>query len=85
LILACIVYWQARETLRLAAVPDFPFDPRPVAATPVLTLEETRSLLDRIDAGSLVGLRDRSLLSVLVYSFAGVSAVVGMRRQDYFL
>ena len=27
LILACIVYWQARETSRLAAAPDFPFDP----------------------------------------------------------
>ena len=54
-------------------------------ATPVLTPKETRSLLDRIDAGSLVGLRDRALLSVMVYSFARVSAVVGMRRQDYFL
>ena len=54
-------------------------------ATPVLTPAETRSLLDGIDAGSLVGLRDRALLSVMVYSFARVSAVVGMRRQDYFL
>ncbi len=45
---------------------------------------ETRSLLDRIDPGPLVGLRDRALLSVLVYSFARVSAAVGMRRQDYF-
>ena len=54
-------------------------------ATPVLTPVETRSLLDGIDAGSLVGLRDRALLSVMVYSFARVSAVVGMRRQDYFL
>ena len=53
-------------------------------ATPVLTPAETRALLDRIDAGSLVGLRDRALLSVLVYSFARVSAAVGMRRQDYF-
>ncbi len=54
-------------------------------ATPVLTPAETRSLLDGIDAGSLVGLRDRALLSVMVYSFARVSAVVGMRRRDYFL
>ena len=38
-----------------------------------------------IDPGTLVGLRDRALLSVMVYSFARVSAVVGMRRQDYFL
>ena len=54
-------------------------------ATPVLTPAETRSLLDGIDAGALVGLRDRALLSVMVYSFARVSAVVGMRRRDYFL
>ena len=53
-------------------------------ATPVLTPAETRSLLDRIDLGTVVGLRDRALLSVLVYSFARVSAAVGMRRQDYF-
>ena len=53
-------------------------------ATPVLTPAETRALLDRIDTGTVVGLRDRALLSVMVYSFARVSAVVGMRRQDYF-
>ena len=53
-------------------------------ATPVLSPAETRALLDRIDTGTLVGLRDRALLSVLVYSFARVSAAVGMRRQDYF-
>ena len=53
-------------------------------ATPVLTPAETRALLDRIDTESLVGLRDRALLSVMVFSFARVSAAVGMRRQDYF-
>ena len=53
-------------------------------ATPVLTPAEARALLDRIDTGTRVGLRDRALLSVMVYSFARVSAAVGMRRQDYF-
>ena len=43
-----------------------------------------RALLDRIDTGTRVGLRDRALLSVMVYSFARVSAAAGMRRQDYF-
>ena len=47
---------------------------------PEVTPAETRALLDRIDAGTLVGLRDRALLSVLVSSFARVSAAVGMRR-----
>ena len=50
---------------------------------PVLTAEETRTLLDQIDTQTLVGQRDLALLSVMVYSFARVSAVVGMRRQDY--
>ena len=45
-------------------------------ATPVLTPAETRALLNRIDTGTLVGLRDRALLSVMVYSFARVSAAV---------
>ena len=53
-------------------------------ATPVLTPAEARALLDRIDTGTRVGLRDRALLSVMVYSFARVSAAAGMRRQDYF-
>ena len=37
-----------------------------------------------IDTDTLAGLRDRALLSVMLYSFARVSAVLGMRRQDYF-
>ena len=53
-------------------------------ATPVLTPEEIWSLLDRIDTGTRVGLRDRALVSVMVSSFARVSAAVGMRREDYF-
>ena len=53
-------------------------------ATPVLTPAETRALLDRIDTGTRVGLRDRALLSVMVYSFARVSAAVGMRRPGHY-
>ena len=52
-------------------------------ATPVLSPAEARKLLE-IDTGALAGLRDRALLSVMLYSFARVSAVLGMRRQDYF-
>ena len=53
-------------------------------ATPVLLPAEARKLLETIDTGALAGLRDRALLSVMLYSFARVSAVLGMRRQDYF-
>ena len=52
--------------------------------TPVLQPTEARQLLDSIDISTLSGLRDRALLAVMVYSFARVSAVVGMRVEDYY-
>ena len=52
--------------------------------TPVLQPAEARQLLDTIDTATLRGLRDRALLGVMVYSFARVSAVVGMRVEDYY-
>ena len=52
--------------------------------TPVLQPAEARLLLDSIDTATLRGLRDRALLGVMVYSFARVSAVVGMRVEDYY-
>ena len=45
-------------------------------ATPVLSPTEARKLLESIDTGALAGLRDRVLLSVMLYSFAQVSAVL---------
>ena len=45
-------------------------------ATPVLSPAEARKLLECIDTGTLAGLRDRALLSVMLYSFARVSAVL---------
>ena len=53
-------------------------------ATPVLTPADARKLLEHIDTGTLAGLRDQALFSVMLYSFARVSAVLGMRRGDYF-
>lgn len=55
-----------------------------IGKTPVLTAQETRQLLDAIDLRSFVGLRDRALIGVMVFSFARVSAVVGMNVEDYF-
>ena len=52
--------------------------------TPVLTADEARQLLNAIDIGSISGLRDRALIGVMVFSFARVSAVVGMDVKDYF-
>ena len=53
-------------------------------ATPVLAPAEARRLLAAIDTCTLAGLRDRALVSVMLYSVARVSAVIGMRRPDYF-
>ena len=52
--------------------------------TPVLSAKETRAVLDGIDVSTLVGLRDRAFLGVLVYSFARVSAAVSLRVADYY-
>jgi integrase/recombinase XerD len=52
--------------------------------TPVLSAAEARTLLDSIDASHVVGLRDRALIGIMTYSFARVSAVLGMRVCDYY-
>ena len=52
--------------------------------TPSLTAAQARALLDAIDTTTLVGLRDRALLGVMVYTFARVGAVIGLRVEDYY-
>jgi integrase/recombinase XerD len=52
--------------------------------TPVLSAADARRLLDSIETGHVVGLRDRALIGLMVYSFARVSAVVKMRVGDYY-
>lgn len=52
--------------------------------TSVLTGGEARQLLDSIDATTLKGLRDRALIGVMVYTFARVNAVIGMKVKDYY-
>jgi site-specific recombinase XerD len=52
--------------------------------TTVLTAEQARELLDSIDTTTLVGLRDRALISVMTFAFARIGAVVAMRVEDYY-
>lgn len=52
--------------------------------TPVLSGEEARALLDSIETSHVVGLRDRALISVMIYSFARVGAVVKLQVKDYY-
>lgn len=53
--------------------------------TPVLTAGEARTMIDAIDTQSVVGLRDRALVGLMVYTFARVGAVIKMRVEDVYV
>jgi site-specific recombinase XerD len=53
--------------------------------TPVLEADEARQLLASIDVSTLVGLRDRAFIGLLIYTFARVSAAIGMNVEDYYV
>ena len=48
--------------------------------TPALIAEEARDLLDSIATRSPVGLRDRALIALMIYTFARVGAVLNASR-----
>jgi len=52
--------------------------------TTVLDAEQARLLLNSIDTSTVVGLRDRALISVMTFAFARIGAVVAMRVEDYY-
>ena len=52
--------------------------------TTVLTADQARTLLDSLDTSSIIGLRDRALIGVMVCGFARVGAVVAMKVEDYY-
>ncbi|WP_200878886.1 tyrosine-type recombinase/integrase [Caballeronia sordidicola] len=53
--------------------------------TPVLDATEARQLLDSIDVSTPVGLRDRALIALMVFSFARVGAALAMRVEDVYV
>ena len=53
--------------------------------TPALAPDEARRLLDAIDVTTPIGLRDRSLIGLMVYSFARIGAALAMRVEDVFV
>lgn len=53
-------------------------------STTVMSSQEATAFLNGIDVSHVVGLRDRALISVMVYAFARVSAVVSLKVEDYF-
>jgi integrase/recombinase XerD len=52
--------------------------------TTVLDADQARKLLDSTDTSTVVGLRDRALISVMTFAFARIGAVVAMRVEDYY-
>jgi site-specific recombinase XerC len=53
--------------------------------TPVLDASEARQLLDSIDVTTPIGLRDRALIALMVFSFARVGAALAMRVDDVYV
>ena len=53
--------------------------------TPVLAAEEARALLDAINVSNVIGLRDRALIGLMVYTFARVGAAITMRVEDVYV
>jgi site-specific recombinase XerC len=52
--------------------------------TPALEPSEARQLIDAIDATTVIGLRDRALIGLMVYSFARIGAAIGMQVEDVY-
>ena len=52
--------------------------------TAVISSAEARELLDSMNTASAVGLRDRAIVAVMAFTFARVSAVVGLKIEDYY-
>ena len=52
--------------------------------TPVLSSEEARQLLDSLNTSTVVGLRDRALIALMVYTFARAGAATSMDVEDWY-
>jgi site-specific recombinase XerC len=48
----------------------------------VLENAKARQLLDSIDVSTPIGLRDRALIALMVFSFARIGAALGMKVED---
>ncbi len=52
--------------------------------TPEVSIEQARQLMRSIDTRSVVGLRDRAIIGILIYTAARVGAVAKLRRGDFY-
>ncbi len=52
--------------------------------TPEISVKQARLLLRGMDTKSVVGLRDRSIIGILIYTAARIGAVAKLRREHYY-
>lgn len=53
-------------------------------STTVMSSQEATTFLNGIDVSHVLDLRDQALIAVMVYAFARISVVVGLKMEDYF-
>ena len=51
--------------------------------TPEISVKDARMLFNSIDVSTLIGIRDRAILSVLAYSGSRIGAVARLRLKDF--
>lgn len=52
--------------------------------TPEITVAHARKLMRSIDTNHVVGLRDRAVIAIMIYTAARVGAVAALRRGDFY-
>lgn len=52
--------------------------------TPEITIDQARRLIASIDTSRVVGLRDRAIITTLIYTAARAGAVARLRTQDFY-
>jgi site-specific recombinase XerD len=52
--------------------------------TPEISIEQARTLLASLDTTHVVGLRDRAILAILVYTSSRAGAVAKLKRGDFY-
>lgn len=52
--------------------------------TPEITIRQARRLLSSIDEHHVIGMRDKAIISILIYTAARIGAVAQLRRKDLY-
>lgn len=52
--------------------------------TPEITVRQARKLMQSLDISHVVGIRDRAIIAIMIYTAARVGAVAALRRGDFY-